>query len=347
MIGALSPTSSGVIRVAFDTNVWSLVAENGEAQAVSAGVTARGWRVVLPPAALLEAARTRDRDMRSRLLKAMLDARHERLGTEAMGETQEFVTQSRLFRPEWVRRREDRTLARRWEAFWTRRIWQKARYNPEWLAEFAWRQAESSGAAPAVAAQRFNREQLIDGDIRLSRDDLWAVIPDDETAAGMSAGDRVEKWREQNARVFWTQLRLPANYGQGSTATTYSDWIAPHLDLAQVRSDPASFNRFWYRDVSADQMPRNWIRSTVETLQWKYRVRESNPFDEQQAAYLVDCDVYVTADRVFALVLQELARNAPVALAQVVQVPRVARSALSAIVDAVMDGLSPKSVSRK
>jgi len=59
------------MRVALDTNVWTFVAEADEARAFSRLARRRQWQVILPPATLLEASRTRKGGLRRRILKAM------------------------------------------------------------------------------------------------------------------------------------------------------------------------------------------------------------------------------------------------------------------------------------
>jgi hypothetical protein len=62
-------------------------------------------------------------------------------------------------------------------------------------------------------------------------------------------------------------------------------------------------------------MRRVWLRWAVNRAQTEFKVGRGNAADEQQAAYLVDCDLYLTADKRFHLVLGRVAQAAPFAFA--------------------------------
>ena len=68
-------------------------------------------------------------------------------------------------------------------------------------------------------------------------------------------------------------------------------------------------------------MPRAWLRSIVHWVQLETKVGAGNPRDAQHAAYLLDADVFVTADRRFHRVLELLRPWCPVAFAEVRLVP--------------------------
>jgi hypothetical protein len=158
----------------------------------------------------------------------------------------------------------------------------------------------------------------------------WIALPD---------SGRVETWRFQSAAVFWHGIRADAGYGQVRAGdTTRADWIEPFVALERVRSDRASFNHFWFEEVDVRNMPRNWLRVALATAQLEYQIGDGNPGDEQQAAYLVDCDLYLTADRRFAMSLEALREAAPFPVAQIRLVDRNSSSPVAAI-DALTAGL--------
>ncbi len=80
------------------------------------------------------------------------------------------------------------------------------------------------------------------------------------------------------------------------------------------------------RDDGRHLVSRNWLRWAVRTVQLKFKLRESDGQDEQLAAYLPDCDVFLTEDQRFFLVLTEITRAAPASMGIPVKISRAAES---------------------
>lgn len=91
--------------------------------------------------------------------------------------------------------------------------------------------------------------------------------------------------------------------------------------MDSVARDRESFNRFWYYDVVPDRVVRTWLRCVVPWVQLETKVGSGNPADAQHAAYLLDADVFVTADRRFASGLELLRPWAPTVFARIALIP--------------------------
>jgi hypothetical protein len=96
----------------------------------------------------------------------------------------------------------------------------------------------------------------------------------------------------------------------------WADWVGAFVDLAAIQRSRSEFLRFWAYDVDLESMPRNWIRWAVNILQHTEKVTRGNPSDEQHSAYLVDCDLFLTADSRYASVLQSVREDAPFEMAE-------------------------------
>ncbi len=122
--------------------------------------------------------------------------------------------------------------------------------------------------------------------------------------------------------VFWQQLvEVVSRAPFTAEDTTFADWVGAYVDLAAVRSDPIDFTRFWFEEVALAAVPRQWIRWAVDTVQTDRKVTGGNPADQQHSSYLLDCDVFLSADAAFVAVLQAVREDAPFSLAE----PRLVR----------------------
>jgi hypothetical protein len=337
-----SDKNVGRARLALDTNLWSFLAETREGGRFERVARSRGWVIVLPPATILEAARTAEPDLRRRILATMTGGRREHTRSEAALEAQELVGEIRRRRAEWLRP-VPRALARaaNLDALWMRKIPRLAKYEPEKLAPLSRLTKEDWVRETELAVQRANQQRLRSVDQPpdvLDVSDVWSEPDprDTEARRGLPTGGRVEAWRFQTAHYYWGQLALDATYGARlDYDTTIADWVEPYVDLHRVRGDREDFNRFFYLDLDRSRMARNWMRWAVPVAQLKFRLGSGNPCDGQQAAYLPDCDFYLTADNRFYLVLNAIAPQAPTKVADVILVPRAASSAVDAILEAL------------
>ena len=334
------------VRLALDTNVWTLIADRDEAKGFARWCRSRGITVVVPPATLLEISRTKDPIRRARILAAATTPPRIHPRTEAAEESAEFIEEIRRLRPSWLREKPiNLAHFENLDRLWTRKVPRFAKYEPDVLGEMT-RTTESGRLEyeqeAVVNSQRSRQDALrAQGrEVNLGNlHDTW-VSPADEADAAywtpLPASGRIEEWRFQNAVVYWSALQQPATYGKTlGRDTTRADWIDPFVDLGALRQDHADFNRLWFEEIAAERVLRNWLRWAVQLAQVKFRLGRGNATDEQQAAYLPDCDVYATADRRFHLALEAVARQAPRSIAQVVLVDRNASSAVAAVQEAI------------
>lgn len=93
--------------------------------------------------------------------------------------------------------------------------------------------------------------------------------------------------------------------------STFADWVGAYLNLRVPRSDLADFTRFWTDDVELERMPRNWLRWAMHLVQTTQKTGSGNPADEQHSVYLLDCDVFMSADARYIAALRMVRADAP------------------------------------
>ena len=92
------------------------------------------------------------------------------------------------------------------------------------------------------------------------------------------------------------------------------DWLGPWLDLGYIRTHHSEWMTFWTREV-LEHRPREWIRWAMTEVQALKAVSSGTPGDNQIATYLIDFDIFVTADGGFAACVEILRPHAPRPLA--------------------------------
>ena len=120
------------------------------------------------------------------------------------------------------------------------------------------------------------------------------------------------------------------------------DWLEPWLDLDRIRAEPHRWVTFWTRECAAELLPREWLRWAMSEVQALRKVTPGAPVDNQLVTYLVDYDVFVTADRTFAECVEVARPHSPAPLATTSTSP-----AGSAAVDHLLNVFDAQAASTK
>jgi hypothetical protein len=308
------------MRTILDTMVWSYISDRGEQFALETLEDRRKLELVIPPSVLLETLRTPRPEVRSRIVTAICSRPGKRIHppSEAKREADELVAAVRKHRPAWLRAfpRDDKLPAL--EAFWTRKLWQDAKRNPQRVADIAITYTNSEQEAEAALQRQRTLKNSLGGGQAPGAASWFADISDqpDQIKRGWN-GERIEAWRFENAVYWWTHLCEPGRRSD----TTPLDWAGPWLKINMIRRDRPGWNCFWYHEVAPAELPRNWIRTTLPWAQLATKIGPGNPRDAQHAAYLFDADIFITADRRFARVLDLLRSETPAKFAEVRIIP--------------------------
>ncbi|GAB3253806.1 hypothetical protein GCM10027562_14780 [Arthrobacter pigmenti] len=125
-------------------------------------------------------------------------------------------------------------------------------------------------------------------------------------------GSSRDMWRLNLAQLNWHQLGvIGPRAGITGEDRTMTDWIEPWVDLGKLRSNPESFIHMWLEEGRIADVPRNWLNWAVDMVQWTSKVGSGNPVDAQHSSYLIDCDLFLTADSRFVDILERVRVDAP------------------------------------
>jgi hypothetical protein len=308
------------MRVMLDTNLWSSIGDEGVARSFDALMTARGFEVLVAPSMLLEVIGLPVPQARQRIITAMGTGRRRRLATEAQSESAEVVAEVRRARPAWMRSIPDTATVTSLNTFWTKRVWRQALRDSQRFHDFETRQRQRAMSNVLVQNQRDQRNRMLRTDFRIRPLTAIVATPSSDAPdwylAGWS-GDPVEMWRLECRDVYWRELAV---VGGRAVLTredaTMADWIGAYVDLSRLRASRADFTRFWLYDVTLTAVPRNWVRWAARLAQTSVKITGGNPADEQHSSYLVDTDLFLSADARYVEILELVRSDAPFPIAE-------------------------------
>ncbi len=298
-------------RILLDSNVWRYIIDAGALPDLQRAARKSQHVIVASPAVLFEAARTDDRKLRDRLLTAMTNPAWKRLMPEAYWEAEELKGEVRRLRPEWLRPSPELTLFRRVKHDWVRakggvwdRIGQEAHLLQQHDAEMLDRAREQ---AYALREDARNLKAT------------WESTPLSKTLCKLSVenpgwdGTPVEPWRIDAMNVFTVAINTEGHPS--------NDWLAGELDLQFMAFQSEQLTRFWLHEVDLLNMRRHWLRWAFEFLQRLRRVTDGTPVDAQLGTYLIDTDLFVSADKNLIWITSRCQSDAPFTVATPVKVP--------------------------
>ena len=291
------------MRLILDNNLWSYVGQTGSKDDLERFASSQGVTICTPPATLLEVLANNNKQHRDRVVAPMTSPLWRRLRTEVDRECEEIISEAKRVRPEWVLQfpKPDRPASLR--TFWTKQIWRQAAQDSDPLAAL---RPDVMDAASRAAFDNLKTNSLE------ARRNSWKagglehvmVTLDADAPAefleGYAGKRAISPWRLDGRDVYRHQLQRP---WQGNT---FTDWLAPYLNLNLVTSDWRDFTKFWFEDVTANNMPRNWIRGMTHLAMLESKVTPSSPADGQLATYLMDCDLLLSEDKRFVAAVKRV-----------------------------------------
>jgi hypothetical protein len=324
------------LRLILDNNVWSYVAEQGAVQELDEWLLTQHAHLVTPPSILLEALRRPDPALRLRTVRAMAHGpRRIRCLTEAALESREMIDFVRLHRPQWLLDRPDMRSWYRHANFWQRKVWQRAVNGDDRIHAKERELATQRGSLlPALKEEKRLLREVGHDPGQLDRWALTSVDPVLLDGRVAWDGKPTHAWRLELADQWSEALcEQEARVPPGS-AQTYRDWASCYLNTATLARERHAFVELWIRNVQPYNVPRSWLRSSLRLAQASQKIEDGNLADNQHSSYLLDADVFVTADKRFARSLKVVRTQAPFRMADVALV-RPTESIVAAIDSAV------------
>jgi hypothetical protein len=309
-------------KIYFDTNIYSMIGQRGDAIEIRRYLKAIGHRVVastfnlievglIPSAAVMGRDLDAIRAVATDYEKFPLPYRHAR----------EVFNEVRRVRPDWLRTSAPQSKIR---AF-------LRQHGAEWKAirngsspPKAWSNSYRAAAEPGNATSRETQKTMRSKQLE-PQGKMWLVAGSgDQVVARMEMNlhDPEIAWRTECCTSWFNAIVV-----KHPTSRDYADYLGPHLK-PQAFVDSAMTTDFWMRQVEGKNLPLNRTAGLSNYFQLRHKISHGNAVDALHACYLHDVDIFVTADKPFAAVLHEVAKLI-VRPARVLLINRAATSTLS------------------
>jgi len=297
-----------MVNIILDVNFWSYLADAGRECDFARLEDEMNTMIILPPSILLEAQKTKDKEKRIRILKAMYRAGRKTLSTEADLEAEEFINEIRRLKPEWRRAGDIRNI-KRLRDFWQRKIWQTAISNTDNYHTLA-RDIDRPVLEGILKEQTINKIAYEKAGWNIQK-----IIPS-KMIGRVLESDRfvskhydiekdIEPWRLNCLHYYRRCLSFKDGIDNPDNRTVL-DWCEPWLKINRILDEEKDYVHFWLDEVNATNMKRNWIRWAIRSIQPFKKIGDGNPADQQHTAYLFDADYFFTCDRRFHACLEIL-----------------------------------------
>jgi hypothetical protein len=295
------------VSVLPDSNIWRYLVDADAVGAIHKAAKSAGVNLVACPAVVYECLRISDAQLRRRLAKVLTRTTWLRPMPEAFVEAEELRREITRLHPEWLAVKPETSNWHRNVVDWRVGFWQRVRDDTSAMAKIIsvvddgqLDQARNEAKAARSTARELGHK--IEG-LQLDTASAWYVhrIPGWD-------GEPFEAWRGLSESTWWQQLVLRQN-------RTFLDWLEPWLLLKRIRAERHQWIKFWTRECSTEQLPREWLRWAMQEVQALRKVTPGTPVDNQICTYLIDYDIFVTSDRAFADCIETIRPHSPVEIA--------------------------------
>lgn len=299
------------MKIFLDTNVWRYIADADAFNTLETISSDNGIKVVVAPALVNEVRQFKDDSLRKKILKMITSPSMVRLMPEAYLEAEDIKRVVEKYREEWLIQDPDSSevnlLIDDWKSF----------------DDGYWTNAANDISPPATnESQRGELEHKLaqqeSKEIRKCMFDKKSVLPaslDLKNVYYPKRSDQhgipeelIEYWRIPSLYHFKAELEI--------YASPYREWLDYAIDVSKVQANSDSLTDLWLREISSDELPRQWLRGAFECMQSFHKITSGTPGDSQLSSHLIDVDVFMSADRNFIRFTEQCRKDAPFSIAQ-------------------------------
>jgi hypothetical protein len=317
-----------------DTNTWRYLVDADAIDQLRNA--ARRFRVdiVACPAVVYECLHAGDPTLRRALAKALARPEWVRPMPEAYVYCERLRAAIAVHRPHWLHPNPNLKDWYRQRSDWAGPFWRRVREQPHRMGKIVTALGgERLENARAESTQV--RERAAAAKVTSSSIDFGETV---ELVAGSPGwdGEPFAVWRYISMTRWWDDLVRGRHQ-------TMLDWLGPWVDRRAIALDVAGWNAFWTREVSAAELPHEWLHWGMSAVQATRKNSDGTPVDNQITSYLPDYDYFVTSDRVFVDCVRLINEHSPIRLAAPLRTPggNAAVAHILEILETVSSGSRP------
>lgn len=292
-----------------DSNIWRYLVDARAVESVRKAAKVHDAAIVACPAVVYECLRVGDPLRRRAFAKALTHTEWLRPMPEAFVEAEELRAAINALRPEWLMSKPNLMAWTKNRSDWHGGFWRRVRTEPSRMSRIIADLGDGVLAAARKESVRRRDEARIlrhtTSTLTLDNARAWYALPQ----PGWD-GEPFEAWRGVSELRWWYDLIV-------TPRQTVLDWLGSWLDLRRLRDDRDGWVTFWTREVSKEQVPREWLRWAIAEVQSLRKTNAGTPVDNQITSYLADYDFFVTADRVFVDCIELIRQYSPIPLARI------------------------------
>jgi hypothetical protein len=291
------------MRVLLDTNVWRYLVDTGYHDHLYKITRQFGVTIVVAPMVVIETLRMNDSALRKKIVSAQSSDCWDRLMPDAYLQSEDVKRVMLRLHPEWALKNKNITQYNKLRYDWLRTkggFWEKVKTNTDAVA----RQYHFLDASTLSLVRQQSRDVrssvLESGEGILNNKPLNQVMGSWTTLKGEKV--ELDGWRVY-AEGTWENLLAYNN--------SLRQWLECEIDINLLLTYYAfEFVKFWESEVQVEEVPREWLRAALYMLQSERKVTDGNPTDSAIAVHLVDADVFVSADKAFVTMANQIRSEA-------------------------------------
>lgn len=292
------------MRVILDTNIWRYLVDNNCQNKLYEVTHKQDIQVVVAPSIVIETLRMNDVMLRKKIVEFQTRSCWERLMPDAYLQCEDVKREMIRLHPDWTLKNRDAAKFKNLRYDWIRTkggFWEKARIDTNKIATYY----QSKDAASLEQARRHSqdtRKMVLEKGVKMTNSTtLQGMTGSYKTSEGNEIS--LDAWRLY-AMVIWENML--------TRDSAFQQWIGCDMDINLVFGYYAKdFVNFWESEVSATALPREWLRFALYVLQSERKVTDGNPVDSALAVHLLDADVFISADKNFVSMANQIQKEAP------------------------------------
>lgn len=290
------------MKVLLDTNVWRYLVDSGRQSFLNSEAKRGGFQVTICPAIVNETLRISDATLRKKIVELQTRRCWHRLMPESYLALETMKLEMLRTHSDWPLSNPDERKFRKLAFNWARSTggwWSYVRENVD-----------------ICAAKMRPRDDLIINTVRDQSHQMRTSVRESKKSM---VGDWLPSLRgaidingETTHFDGWRIYAFTtwANMLHGDA--TAREWMGCHMDIDKmIYEDFSKFERFWLYEVSAEAVPREWLRAAIFAMQADRKVTDGNPLDATIGVHLVDVDLVISADRNFVAMIKRCHNEAP------------------------------------
>lgn len=270
----------------FDSNVYARIDAEGSTPEVRDWISRNHFRLRVSENIMSEALRIPEPNVRKLRFAVITQLANVFPQPGAFLTMKELIQAIGRRRPQWLRRDPDTQYVSRFLNL-DRNTWRRLQADPAYFPP---------GIAHSLNVLHLSAGKVRDGQ-RRTKDRLRGTKA--TMAAALPAEGAEASWRTAAAFQLISSL-FPEEQTKRWSGLTFA-----YLDPSRITPDELA--SFFQKEVRPDELPRTRLMGVADYLQRRYELTSGNWTDQGHAVELLEVDTFVTRDRTFAKVLEDLA----------------------------------------